>query len=86
MSNSSNSATATSSGIEFFGLLTIVFAIAKLWGHFPYSWWWVFSPLWIPALVTIGIAIIIIVVALIVDFVHDRKVKKNRKAFRNRGR
>ena len=30
------------------GLLTVLFAAAKLWGKIDWSWWWVFSPLWIP--------------------------------------
>jgi hypothetical protein len=29
------------------GLLTIIFAIAKLVNYIDWSWWWVFSPLWI---------------------------------------
>jgi len=28
--------------------LTIVFIILKLTGVIAWSWWWVFSPLWIP--------------------------------------
>lgn len=35
--------------------LVIIFVIAKLTGHFDYSWWWVFSPLWIPAAAILGL-------------------------------
>ena len=28
-------------------VLTIIFVIAKITGYLSWSWWWVFSPLWI---------------------------------------
>ena len=37
----------TSNGIEFCGLLTIVFITLKLLGYITWSWWWVLSPIWI---------------------------------------
>jgi membrane protein YdbS with pleckstrin-like domain len=43
MSNNNSS----SSGIGFTGLLTIVFVIFKILGYIKWSWWWVFSPIWI---------------------------------------
>lgn len=36
-------------------LLVVIFVIAKLTGHFDYSWWWVFSPMWIPAAAILGL-------------------------------
>lgn len=51
MSNS----TAQSSGIGFFGLLTIVFITLKLLGKISWSWWWVVAPLWIPLAIVIVI-------------------------------
>jgi hypothetical protein len=42
MSNESSS--ASSGGIGFFGLLTIVFIVLKLTHVISWSWWWVFSP------------------------------------------
>lgn len=38
---------ASSSGIGFCGLLTILFIGLKLTGHITWSWIWVLSPLWI---------------------------------------
>lgn len=35
------------------GILTIIFVIAKLAGVIDWSWWWVFSPAWIGALIAI---------------------------------
>jgi len=44
------------------GLLTVAFVIMKCLGHLPWSWWWVFSPLWIIA----GLDLIILFFAGIV--------------------
>jgi hypothetical protein len=38
---------ASSGGISFGGLLTIVFITLKLCHVIDWSWWWVLSPLWI---------------------------------------
>jgi hypothetical protein len=50
----------------FLGTLTIVFVVLKLCGVIEWSWWWVLSPLWIPAalfalglLFCLGVAIIV---------------------------
>lgn len=34
-------------------LLTIIFVILRLCGVIAWSWWWVFSPLWIMAILVI---------------------------------
>ncbi len=44
---SSNS--SSSSGIGFWGLLTVVFITLKLTGYIQWSWIWMLSPLWIGA-------------------------------------
>ena len=49
-------------GIGFFGLLAIVFIILKLCGTITWSWWWVLSPLWITALITLVVIIIVLAV------------------------
>lgn len=41
------------SGIGFSGLLTIVFIVLKLTNVITWSWWWVLSPIWLPALLMI---------------------------------
>ena len=56
----SNNSSAASNGIGFPGLLTIVFIIFKLLGKIAWSWWWVFSPLWIFA----GIVVVILTALL----------------------
>lgn len=52
--------TTSSSGIGFFGLLTILFIGLKLTGYIAWSWWWVLAPLWVPLsilLVILGVLI-----------------------------
>ena len=41
-------------GINFLGLLTIVFITLKLTHFIDWNWWWVLSPLWMPMVVIIG--------------------------------
>lgn len=36
-------------------ILFILFFLAKIFDKVDWSWWWVFSPLWIPASILIGI-------------------------------
>jgi membrane protein YdbS with pleckstrin-like domain len=72
MSNN-NSSNATSGGIGFTGLLTLVFIVLKLCNVINWSWWWVLSPLWISLAVGIAILLIVIVVAIICTAIEDRK-------------
>lgn len=43
-------------------LLTLIFAIAKVMGYFPWSWWLVFAP----ALACVGIALLIFIILMII--------------------
>ena len=63
MSNSSSS----SSGIRFTGLLTVVFITLKLTKVIDWSWWWVMSPLLIPA------AIALLLVIGVIAFMKNSK-------------
>lgn len=47
----SSSASHSSAGIGFCGLLTILFIALKLTGVIAWSWLWVLAPLWLPAVV-----------------------------------
>jgi hypothetical protein len=40
----SNVSSSSSSGVSFFGLLTIVLLVLKLTGLVVMSWFWVFAP------------------------------------------
>ena len=51
--------------------LTILFITLKLFGIFPWSWWWVFSPF----LFEMGIAILLLILLYIVIFIARWKIK-----------
>lgn len=53
-------------GTPLCSILTIIFVIAKIMGAIDWSWWWVFSPIWIPILLGLGIIVVVLIVALIV--------------------
>ena len=52
----------TSGGIGFLGALQILFIALKLLNKITWSWWWVFSPTWIPLLMIILVIAIIAIV------------------------
>ena len=57
---------SSSGGVSVCGVLTIVFVVLKLIGSIGWSWWWVLSPLWIGAgisLVIIGVFILLLLLA-----------------------
>lgn len=56
MSNSNNN--TSSGGISFGGALFLVFLVLKLTNHIDWSWWWVFSPIWIPFAVIVGLLVL----------------------------
>lgn len=57
MSSSGNN--SSSSGVGFFGVLTIVFVVLKLVGVINWSWILVLSPLWGSVLVSLIVAIVV---------------------------
>lgn len=54
---------ASSNGIGFTGLLTIVFITLKLLNIIDWSWWWIFSPIWIPVLLIIVFLFLMAIIA-----------------------
>lgn len=46
-------------GFGFTGILTIIFVLAKIFNKITWSWWWVFSPIWLPIATIIGIFMVI---------------------------
>jgi hypothetical protein len=58
---------ASSGGIGFAGLLTILFIGLKLTGYISWSWWWVLSPLWISILLVIIIFVVIFGILIFKD-------------------
>lgn len=59
-----NTSNASSGGIGFAGVLTIVFIVLKLLGKITWSWWWVLSPIWISAIIAILFLLIYLILAL----------------------
>lgn len=51
-------------GITFGGLLTVVFIGLKLAKVINWSWWWVLSPIWLPMILALIIATVIVVFKL----------------------
>ncbi len=44
---SDRNSSSSSGGIGLAGALTVLFVGLRLTNHIDWSWWWVFSPLWI---------------------------------------
>jgi hypothetical protein len=55
----------SSGGIGLGGAVFVVFLVLKLLGHIDWSWWWVTSPLWLPACVALAIAGVVFVVVFL---------------------
>lgn len=63
----SDNSSASSGGIGFCGLLTIVFIVLKLLGKITWSWLWVLSPLWIVWAICLIILLIWGIIKLFTD-------------------
>ena len=63
----SDNSSASSGGIGFCGLLTIVFIVLKLLGKITWSWVWVLSPLWIVWAICLIILLIWGIIKLFTD-------------------
>lgn len=57
-----NNGNNNNSGITFFGLLAVAFIVLKLTGTIQWSWWAVLAPLWVPAVVIVVIAVVIVLI------------------------
>ena len=53
-------------GPSLASILTVLFVALKLTGNIAWSWWWVLSPLWISAIITIALLLIIGGIAIVV--------------------
>lgn len=49
---------STQGGVGLMGLLFVVFLVLKLTKVITWSWWWVTSPLWIPAALCLIVLVI----------------------------
>lgn len=55
-------------------ILFVVFVTLKLTGNIDWSWWWVTSPLWLPIIIAIGFATLMITVGIILVIVNKGDV------------
>ena len=62
---SNNTSSSSSGGVDFCGLLTIVFITLKLMNYIDWSWWWVLSPLWIGFAAFIALLVVMFPIFLI---------------------
>lgn len=45
-------------------IIFLAFFFAKIFNLIDWSWWWVFSPLWLPTAICIGILILVAIIYL----------------------
>lgn len=83
--------TKSAKGFPIMGILTIIFVIAKLFDKLDWSWFMVFWPLWIvPAIflgifaVIIGVVILMLAGAIILDLIADIKRSLKRRKLKGR--
>ena len=62
MGNNNN----TGGGMGLGTILFLIFLVLKLTNYIDWSWWWVTSPLWIPLVAVLGIAVIALILAGII--------------------
>ena len=65
----------SSDGVGLMWVLFIVFLVLKLCKVIEWSWWWVFSPLWIVT----AFIVLIIIVAYIVKGYYTWRMKRRKK-------
>jgi len=49
-------------------VLTVIFVCCKLFGVIDWSWWWVFSPLWIGWCIVLLIGLVFILISVIAEY------------------
>lgn len=62
---SESSPSASTGGIGFLGLLTVLFVGLKLTGYIGWSWWWVLVPLWGPTVLVLGFSLLFFIGVLL---------------------
>ncbi len=65
----------SSEGVGLMWVLFIVFLVLKLCKVIEWSWWWVFSPLWIVA----AFVVLLIIIAYIVKGYYTWRMKRRQK-------
>jgi len=80
----SDSGSNNNNGIGLAGSTFIVFLILKLTHNIDWSWWWITSPLWIPAALVFVIVLVAGIVAGVKEARQEARIKEARaKRLRN---
>ena len=66
-------------GVNFLGLLTLLFIGLKLTGYITWSWVWVLSPLWIPISIALLLLSAVILLVALGKMDIDKTIKYTRK-------
>lgn len=66
----------TSGGIGFLGMLAILFIGLKLGGVISWAWFWVLSPILIPAMVYIALLLVLAVIVSISNNTVSKAVRE----------
>lgn len=72
----SDSRKSTNGSVTFLGLLFLVFLVLKLTHVIGWSWWLVTAPLWVPALIAVGLTMAALMGILLTFVVKASKRKK----------
>lgn len=67
MNNKADNAVIVKTGLGLGDAVFIVFLVLKLLGKITWSWWWVTAPLWGPIALFVGISIIALAIAGLID-------------------
>ena len=57
-------------GSNWMGWLCAALVVLKLLGKIPISWWWVFAPVWVPAVIVLLILLVMGII-LILGHMYD---------------
>ena len=66
-------------GVNFLGLLTLLFIGLKLTGYITWSWIWVLAPIWIPISIALVLLSAIILLVALGKIDIDKTLKYERK-------
>ena len=59
MTTTRTTTASSGGGMSLMSTLTVIFVVLKLVEVITWSWWWVFSPIWLTVLFVIGMVLLI---------------------------
>ena len=63
----------TKNTMGFVSALTLIFMVLRLTGAITWSWVWVFSPLWIAAILSVAAIAVMFTIFNILDYLEARR-------------